>query len=317
MATTARGSQVLVAKPGPVGAGYLDEHVEIARVGAPGGNLHPAQGEGVDLYREGPGLLVGEPVDEQVGVELSKRRCSCFEVGGRSADDGVRVGGQALGTVRSGGNSTDQQVIHVVAVERLNNTTDVEWSRPAHPSGVCAARSRASSSRNASTFSLESSRVPSEVIDTSSVPRWPGVLVDPFLQLLDGLDGHSHALSVLGGGASLVYGPAACPSTQRRIVRGSANRVHPARQPKVSPPSAVALPASDKARVYEAAAKSSRLWHTCGGPSPAEENAAGRVQAGTARAVRPGASGPLAAVAGCRLGPGTARRSPRGTRARR
>ena len=86
------GNQVLVAKPGPVGAGYLDEHVEIARVGAPGGNLHPAQGEGVDLYREGPGLLVGEPVDEEVGVELSKRRCSCFEVGGRSADDGVRVG---------------------------------------------------------------------------------------------------------------------------------------------------------------------------------------------------------------------------------
>ena len=107
----------------------------------------------------------------------------------------------------------------MVAVERLNNTTDVEWSRPAHPSGVCAARSRASSSRNASTFSLESSRVPSELIDTSSVPRWPGELVDPFLQLLDGLDGHGHPLSVLGGGASLVYRPAACPPTQRRIVR--------------------------------------------------------------------------------------------------
>ena len=43
------GKQVLVAKPGAVGAGYLDEHVEIPSVGAPGGNLHPAQGEGVDL----------------------------------------------------------------------------------------------------------------------------------------------------------------------------------------------------------------------------------------------------------------------------
>jgi hypothetical protein len=57
-----------------------------ASVGAPGGNLHPAQGEGVDLYREGPGLLVGEPVDEEVGVEVSKRGCGCFEVGGCSAD---------------------------------------------------------------------------------------------------------------------------------------------------------------------------------------------------------------------------------------
>ena len=144
-------------------------------------------------------------------------------------------GGQALGTVRGGGNSSDDQVIHVVAVERFNNTTDVEWSGPAHPSGVCAARSRASSSRNASTFSLESSRVPSELIDTSSVPRWPGELVDPFLQLLDGLDGHGHPLSVLGRGASLVYGPAACPSTQRRIVRGSPIGFTPARQPKAFP----------------------------------------------------------------------------------
>ena len=61
-------------------------------------------------------------------MEVSKLGCGCFEVGGCSADDGVRVGGQALGTVRGGGNSTDDQVIDVVAVERLNNTTDVEWS---------------------------------------------------------------------------------------------------------------------------------------------------------------------------------------------
>ena len=61
-------------------------------------------------------------------MKLSKRRCSCFEVGGRAADDGVRVGGQALGAVCSGGNSSDEQVIDVVVVERLNNTTDVEWS---------------------------------------------------------------------------------------------------------------------------------------------------------------------------------------------
>jgi hypothetical protein len=75
------------------------------------------------------------------------------------------------GIVRELAGTGSARLASASPVERLNNTTDVEWSGPAHPSGVCAARSRASSSRNASTFSLESSRVPSEVIGTSSVLR--------------------------------------------------------------------------------------------------------------------------------------------------
>jgi hypothetical protein len=99
------------------------------------------------LHGERPGFFVGEPVDQELGVELSKHPCGCFEIGSRSADHRVRVGGQALGAVCCGGDSSDEQVIDMIAVGGLHDATDVKWSGPAHTSGVCATRSRDSSSR--------------------------------------------------------------------------------------------------------------------------------------------------------------------------
>ena len=59
-----------------------------------------------------------------------------------------------------------QQVIHLVAVERFPNTTDVEVGLgPLTPQAGAQPARGASSLRNASTFSLESSRVPSEEIE--------------------------------------------------------------------------------------------------------------------------------------------------------
>lgn len=71
-------------------------------------DLHPGQGQGVDLDGESFGLLVGETSYKEMGVKLSKDRSGSLEVGGGATDHGVGIGGQPFGTVRCGRDATNE-----------------------------------------------------------------------------------------------------------------------------------------------------------------------------------------------------------------
>ena len=161
--------EILVAGSASIAGRNRREHVEIASVGPPRRDVHPSERGSVEVHRKRPGLFVGESLDAEVGTELTEGNAQPVEVLPRRLGKRVEVARRAGCTVELSTDSTDNQVLDTVAVEALGDGEPVDPM--VHRQRTEAAppwRSRSSSPRNASTFSLESSRTPSEVIDTSS-----------------------------------------------------------------------------------------------------------------------------------------------------
>jgi hypothetical protein len=66
--STHAGQRGAPPRPTSASGGYLNQDVEVACAGTPGGDFHLAQRERIDLYWERSGLLVGPPFDQYARV---------------------------------------------------------------------------------------------------------------------------------------------------------------------------------------------------------------------------------------------------------
>jgi hypothetical protein len=66
-------------------------------------------------------------MDTQSSVQIPQGCCHAFEVLGRSIDQSVEVLRSPLNAVGLGGDSTDYDILHVVAFQRLHDGRNV-WT---------------------------------------------------------------------------------------------------------------------------------------------------------------------------------------------
>lgn len=88
-----------------VAVGNVGEDVEIAGIGAPGGDLHSLQHGGIEDDGERGGLGVCEALDMKPGLQLAHRRHQSLQVLARALGHTVEVSRWPLGAVDGSGNA--------------------------------------------------------------------------------------------------------------------------------------------------------------------------------------------------------------------
>jgi hypothetical protein len=90
------GKQVFVAQSGAVPGRDLDQHIDVARVGPPGRDLHASEHQPIDDHRQLASLVTGQPLDQHECVEFPQCLGDMGKVLLATAHNCVSVEGQAL-----------------------------------------------------------------------------------------------------------------------------------------------------------------------------------------------------------------------------
>jgi hypothetical protein len=109
-----------------VGRPQVAQHVEIARSGAPGGDLHACQCRAIEHEWERPRFVVAHAANAQERSKISQGSREPFEVVGVGVGHQVDVLGQPFGAVEPGGHAADDQVLDTMSVQRFDDAPDIE-----------------------------------------------------------------------------------------------------------------------------------------------------------------------------------------------
>lgn len=114
------------AEPASVPGGDVGEDVNIAAVSAQRQDLHAIEPETIKVERQTFGFFVAHPFDAQPNIEFVERRAQAFEVLLGRARETVEVLRRAGRPMRQRCDTTDEQILDPVTVERFEDQPELE-----------------------------------------------------------------------------------------------------------------------------------------------------------------------------------------------